>query len=294
MFSSPSGAVVGATNVAAMVRVFEVFGFAPVEESALGARDVKALYGVERELASVLLRMKDADGGTIRVVGPVAGAPTAGEHDTGAYAFDLYTRDVDASLGLVRAAGYDYGPVGHVELGPLIMEQVTVHGPDGLRLVLIETERRRPSLLDTDSSALHSEGHSLIWAVASVDDAIGFWRGLPGLTIPFDIPVVHPEVNRFMELSGPDVPLRMAMVCDEGVAPMRMELLEFVGKPGRPRDSWPMYAGLHGPTFQVEDLDAARAVLASRGASVGDVVSTGGRRGCSALAPGGVRFEVWG
>lgn len=283
----------GATNVAAMVRFFEVFGFGPTDEHALSARDVKALYGVERELEGVLLTMSGSDRGTVRIVGPVKGAPAAGEYDTGAYALDLYTRDVDASLGLVRAAGYDHGPVGHVELGPMVMEQVTVHGPDGLRLVLIETERRRPSLLDTESSALHSEGHSLIWAVDSIDAAIGFWRSLPGLTAPFDIPVVHPEVNRFMELSDSDVALRMAMVCDEDVSPMRMELLEFVGKPGRPREAWPLFAGLHGPTFQVEDLDAARAVLASAGASVGDVVSTGGRRGCSALAPGGIRFEVW-
>lgn len=293
MFSSPTGAVVGATNVAAMVRFFEVFGFTPSAESDLPARAARALYGVERTLEDILLTMAGSDRGTVRVVGPVKGALPADEYDTGAYAIDLYTRDLDASLDVVHAAGYDHGPVGHVELGPIVMDEAHVHGPDGLRLVLTESERPWTSRLDSDPSALHSEGNSLIWAVDSIAAALEFWRGLLGVTVPFDIPVAHPELTRCMGLSESEVPLRIAMVCDEALAPMRMELLEFVGKRGRPRPAWPLYAGLHGPAFEVDDLTSARTVLSSAGADVGDVVEVGARRGCSAMAPGGVRFEVW-
>jgi hypothetical protein len=63
------------------------------------------------------------------------------------------------------------------------------------------------------------------------------------------------------------------------------------------RSSWPLQAGLHAPAFGVDDLDAVVAVLAPA-ASFGDVVEVeskvhGSARACSAVAPGGVRFELW-
>jgi hypothetical protein len=299
VLSSPTTAVIGASDLARTVEFLALFDLAPTAQDVLPAGAAEALYGVERELAEMLLTADGSLAGSVRVLGPVA--PVAGlegdHYATGAHAFDLYTCDMAASLHRVNAAGYEHGPVGHVELGPLVMDQVLITGPDGLVVVLIESQRRRPSLLDSDTVRLHSEGHSFIWAVDSMDEALPFWAAAPGLSVPFDAPVVHPEVNRFMGLPDADAKLRMAMVCDDAVSPMRFELLEFVGRSGAVRQSWPLHAGLHAPSFGVDDLDGAVAVLAPD-ASFGEVVEVeskvhGSARGCTALAPGGVRFELW-
>jgi len=113
--------------------------------------------------------------------------------------------------------------------------------------------------------------------------------------VPFDAPVRHPEINRFMGLPDPDAGLRMAMICDQEVSPMRLELLQFVGFGGSARPAHPVRAGLAGALFEVPDLEAARALMA--GAAFGDVVHAatldGPCRACRGEAPGGVGFELW-
>lgn len=296
MLSSARGAVVGASDVARTVDFCSLFDLVASTRGVLPAAAAEALYGVSSPLEEVLLGAPGSQHGTVRVLGSVASAPAAGHYATGSHAFDLYTRDMEASLERAREAGWRVGPVGHVELGPLVMDQATVTGPDDLLVVLIASERRRPSLLDTDPAALHSEGHSLVWAVEAMDEAVPFWSAAPGLTVPFVAPVVHPEVNRFMELPDREAGLRMAMVCDAQVTPMRFELLEFVGKHGGRRADWPLLAGLHAPAFVVDDLVATQAAMLH--AEFGPVVELDtpahpSARACTALAPGGVRFELW-
>jgi hypothetical protein len=281
---------VGAGDVAATGAFLALFDLDQVASRTLDPGTAAALYGVEHPLDELLLAAPGAADGTVRVVGPAAAGAPDEPYARGAHALDFYTADLEASLARCREAGWRTGPVGHVVLGPLVMDQATVHGPGGLLVVLIASERRRPSLLDTDSSARHSQCHSLVWAVDSVADALPFWQALPGLTVPFDAPVAHPEVARFMELPDPEDALRMAMVCDVDVSPMRFELLEFVGRPGPQRASWPLAAGLHAPWFEVPDLDAALAAARTAGGEPGPVADVGA---CSVLAPGGVRLEVW-
>jgi hypothetical protein len=60
---------------------------------------------------------------------------------------------------------------------------------------------------------------------------------------------------------------------------------------------WPLRAGLHAPEFWVDDLEAARAAMP--GACLGEVVPVpggvrdGATRGCTVVAPGDVRAELW-
>ena len=291
MFDSPVAAVVGASDPAATVAFLGLFDFAVASSFTLEAAAAQVLYDVDRALDVVVLAAADSSQGTVHVVGPVDGGLPSGDYETGAHAFDVYARDIAATVSATSKAGWETGPVGHVELGPLVMDQAMVLGPDGLRVVLIESQRRRPSLLDADESRRYSEGHSLVWAVTSIDDALPFWRGLPGLTVPFDAPVRHPEVNRFMRLPDADAGLRMAMICDEAVSPMRFELLEFVDRKGAHRRSRPLRGGLHAPLFEVEDLDAARRALGA--AELTQSVAVGGRRAFAGVAPQGVAFAIW-
>ncbi len=88
-----------------------------------------------------------------------------------------------------------------------------------------------------------------------------------------------------MALPRRDVPIRMAMLSDEAVNPMRLELFEFPAD-GTTAFDGVVRAGTVWPVFQVADLDAA---LALPWASTGPV--TAGSVRC--VAPGGVLVELW-
>lgn len=291
MFSSPLGAVIGAENLDRTSAFLSLFGFHPAAKSELSAEAAAVLHGHDGPLELVTLTAA-SELGIVQLVGSLPSSPTA--HDAyrlGAHAFDVYTRDIAASAESARSAGWSVGPIGHVELGPLVMDQVMVTGPDDLVVVLIQSDRRRPSLLDTDPGAAHSEGHSLVWAVDDVSAALDFWRQLPGLVVPFDAPVAHPEVNRFMGLPDQDVTLRMAMVCDDAVTPMRFELLQFVGVESSPARA-PGTAGLLWPLFTVENLDSAAAAIVAAGGSTTQTAGTDQGRTSIARAPGGERLQL--
>lgn len=257
MLGSPRAVVIGATDLDATSRFFELLGF----RNSLGDTDASfatALYGVPEAANQRRLAMPDCPHGLIRLVATSLSARARGPFDASPYAVDVYTRDVAASLSLLADAGFAAGPVGRVALGPLVMLQARVRGPDGIPLVLIEANHRRPSRLDHDDTASHSEGHSCVWAVPSVAESLSFWREVAGMTVPFDAPVAHPEISRFLELPRPDVPLRMAMACDEAQSPMRLEFMEFESDSGAgPMDPLPLAAGIHAMEWVVADVDAA-------------------------------------
>lgn len=286
MLGSPRGVVIGATDLAATEAFFAGLGFGAVARCEMDG----GLYGASSSVSEVVLGMPGCDRGTIRLVSTSVAAPEKGPFDAGPYAFDVYTRDIEASLALLADAGHPAGPVGRVELGPLVMLQARVRGPDRLPLVLIEANHRRPSRLDQVDDALHSEGHSCVWAVPSVSESVTFWRDVAGLAVPFDAPVVHPEVSRFLELPRPDVPLRMAMACDEAQSPMRLEFMAFEGDRGAsPGAPLPLAAGLHAVEWEVADVDATLDELGLTALGRG---VAGGLMVASTQAPDGVVFQL--
>lgn len=250
MLGSPVGAVVGASDIAATVAFLEGFDLTVVGEGPRGV-----------DLAS-------AERGRVRVVS----APPTGQrspYDGGVAALDFYARTV-AHLPNVR-----------IELGPLVMNQARLTGPDGLPIVLIDANHRRPSRLDT-TDAEFSEAHSLVWVVPDVTETVAFFAQA-GLTVAFDLPLESPAVAEIMGLpeSGP---VRMAMVSDADLSPMRLELFGFPGRITVPSDGLPG-AGRAWPAFEVADLDAA---LSLPWTSVGAVLD--GTVRC--IAPGGVLVEL--
>lgn len=253
MLGSPIGAVVGATDVAATVAFLQGFGLDVIAESPAGV-----------DLAS-------APRGQVRVVQAPLGRPRA-PYDGGLAALDFYARSL-ADLPSVR-----------IELGPLVMHQARVAGPDGLPVVLIDANHRRPSRLDHDESAGFSEAHSLVWVVPDVGATVEFFTSA-GLVKAFDVPLESDAVAEIMGLPE-TVPVRMAMVSDEAVSPMRLELFGFPGRVTPAADPVPQ-AGLAWPAFEVSDLEQALTLPWSSVVSVEDGVAR-------CVAPGGVLVELRG
>ncbi|MEM7587705.1 MAG: hypothetical protein AAF560_30235 [Acidobacteriota bacterium] len=290
MLDSPSHVVVGCSDLEAMEAFLGHFGFISSAAPELPADAASALYGLDRPARQRLLSTPGAEQGWVRLVATPHAARSFEPYDPRPVAIDLYTRDIHQSLEISRQAGAHCGELVEYELGPLEIQEVEVVGPDQLVVVFIRANQRRPSVLDHDPDRLHSEVHSVVHAVADADVAMPFWTEAGGLTTLIDARIEGPIISQLMALPRPNVPVRFILMCDAEVRPARLELLQFFEDPGTALPNWPLAAGLHGPCFAVEDLDAAIATLP---AEFGNIVCVGTQRGVSAVAPGGVRFELW-
>lgn len=209
---SATHVVIGATDRDATRAFFEAFGF-------------------ESDGSDVLVRGLGHH--TELVLVDAAPGRRLSAYDLGPRGLDLYTADMDASLAVARELGADVGPVGVMELGPMTMRQVTVWGPDHLPLVLIENTSRRASLLDDHPDELHSEIHSLVWAVTDRDVEARWWE-THGATKGMDLAFREAAVSSFMRLPDPEVDVAMVMFANAANDPIRFELLEFPGRSGTP------------------------------------------------------------
>ncbi len=315
MLSSPSHAVVGCTDLETtehFLAHFDVLG-EPAAELSAGA--AAALYGLEGPAAQRVLRAPGAEAGWIRLVETPHGPRHHGPYDARPIAVDFYTRDIQHSIDLSRQAGAEVRDLVEYALGPIEVKEVEVVGPDHLVVVFIEVNMLRPSVLDREPDRLHSEVHSVVFSVQDTGAALPFWTEAAGLETLIDSKIEGPMISQLMDLPRPDVPVRFVLMCDAASAPARFELLEFVDDPGEQQPTMPLAAGLHAPGFTVADLDRAMAALAEADfggnaeadfggnaeadfggnaeADFGGIVEVAGERAVSALAPGGVRFELW-
>ncbi len=210
--ASPTHVVIGATDPERMRAFFAAFGF---------------VADLEREGSMV----RGAGHRTELQIDEARAGRRLADYDRGPRGLDIYTRDISATVAAARSFGAEVGPVADVAIGSMQMRQVTVWGPDDLPLVAIENSSRRSSLLDTDPHALHSEIHSLVWAVDDRDcDSAWFadQGAVPGMNLSF----AEPAVATFMKLPDPVVAVDMVMLADDENSPIRFELLEFVDRPG--------------------------------------------------------------
>jgi len=292
--ASPDHAVLGASDLEAAVAFYRRFGFDQTWHGVLAAEPARLLYGLGRETRQSWLAAAGGRPGGLRLVETPHPAEQTGPCDHGPHAIDIYTRDIGASRALAAAAGARTGPIARYAVGPLEIQETKAVGPDSVALVFIQVSRRRPSLLDDDETRQHSELHSVVWVVDSVDDALGFWRDRAGLRPFLDATLRNPDVAAFMELPRPQTPLRLAMLADAELRPVRLELIEFPEDPGAAAKPGPLRAGLHASVFRVAALGDARAALAGAqlGASTPLETPAGRRLACAAVAPGGVAFEL--
>lgn len=221
--------------------------------AAVAASDVAATTAFLTGLGAHLYGPR----GTVSVV-PGAGSWERPPLGGGPAALDFY----------VRAVGDR--PHVTVELGPLVMHQARVVGPDGLPVVLIEANHRRPSLLDSSDASV-SEAHSLVWVVPSIDEALAFFRAA-GLVVAFDLPITSPAVCELMGLPA-GTTVRMAMLGDEALTPMRLELFE---APGSTAWDGVLRAGMAWPVFEAAALDLPWLSVERVGPGVHRCVAPGG------------------
>ncbi|MEM7483476.1 MAG: hypothetical protein AAF481_20140 [Acidobacteriota bacterium] len=288
--ASPSYVVIGASDLAKSARFLGYFGFMSASSSTLSAAAATALYGLDQPVEVQELDVPGARQGRVRLVATPHPPRSAGPYDARPVAIDLYTRDIHRSLEIAEAAGAELGELVEYDLGPLEIKEVEVIGPDHLVVVFLQVNKLRPSVLDHDHDRLHSEVHSIVMSVRDAEAALPFWTGPSGLTTLIDAKIEGPIISRLMGLPRPNVPVRFILLCDEASNPARLELLEFFEDPGDELPNWPLAAGLQGPGFDVADLDRAQAVLT--GADFGAVTLVEAGRAVSAVAPGGVRFEL--
>jgi len=298
MFSSPIDVVVGASDTAAAAEFLILFGFEKGPSGTLQADAAKALYGVDGEVEELVMAVPAAPRGRVRLVATPNAARSYAPFDARPFAIDLFTSDMDKSVELAVGAGFHSSPITDHHFGPLTIREVEITGPDKLIVTLLEPSAgRRPCVLDDDPDRLHSEVHAFVWSDTDLDKHIGYWtdRGLQTL---MDVVMETPGLGALVGAPDEDVKLRLTVFADEPDArPIRVEFVEFVGKPSTPQPTLPLAAGLHAPAFEFDDLDAALPGLAP--AEIGEIVAVDTplhpkMRAATAVTPGGHRFEVWG
>ena len=291
MLRSPTHAIVGSQKPDTTCDLLQRFGFVRKTERQLSAEAARALYALDVPVRQCEMVAPGADRGGIHVVETPHASSRFGPFDPRPVAIDLYTRDIGKSLRIAQGAGLHCGQLVDYAVGPLQLKEVEVEDDDGLRLVFLELENRRPSLLDQAPDRLHSEVHSIVFAVPSAEDAVTLWRDGAGLDVLVDAPIRGPVISQLMGLPKDEVPIRFVLFCDEEAHPARLEVIEFIEDPAPPRTSGPLRAGLHAAAFQVDDLEAAMERLGR--CTFRTPAEVEGRRGVAGEAPGGLCFELW-
>ena len=293
MLKSPTHITIGVSNLERTARFFQAFGFVRERDVVMGAFAARELYGLPHAANGAFLTMPGAEGGSIRLVETPGEPLPGGPFDRGPHAVDLYVRDMGRALEVVKNTHADIGPVAAYMVGPMTIKECKCVGPDGLALVLIEVDKRRPSLLDASDQVLFSEVHSAVFVVDSVDASAGFWKAA-GLKVLLDATFAEPSVAEFMHLPRPDTRLRLALFADEAQMPVRLELIEFPDPDGRGApliDARPLRPGRFVFGFEVDNV--AASIAAMPGASYSKTCRIERSAVVAGTAPGAVAFEVW-
>lgn len=296
MLNSPRDIVVGASNLEATVGFLTMFGFEVRASAVLPAPAAGALYGLDAAADEVLMVVPGAELGRVRVVATPYPPRTFAAFDARPVALDLFSTDVEVSRALAIEHGYDVSPITDHHLGPVVIREVAVTGPDDLKVTLLwQTAGRRPSILDREPGRLHSEVHAFVWSDSELDVTLRLWESL-GLAKLLDVVLDTPGLGELVGVAEEDLKMRLAVLADAAAQPVRVEFVEFLGRPATLQPTLPLAAGLHAPAFEVADLDAAVELLSA--VDVGEIVTLSTAihveaRAATAVTPRGQRFEIW-
>ena len=291
---SPHHVLLGSADPATQAAFWQAMGFEEVSRQRLGENRARS-YGVPAGGDEITLRVPGTEVGGIRIVATDQGQVGVGAWNRGPFAVDLYTRDMDRSLALAVEAGADHKGRMVYEFGTMRLEEGKTIGPDGVRLVFISNSTRRPSILDAYGDRLHSEVHSIVNIVESVDQFGIAWHEGAGLTVLGDAVIDSPGLADLMELPRV-VRARMGLYCDSDVTPIRYEALEFLGLSDDEASplvaQWPLRPGLPLGVFVVEHFDHVLLALDESGFHMEGDVEDGGIRSAMGVDHCGIRFEV--
>lgn len=294
LLRSPDHVLIGSRNPDRQAAFWVAMGFEVTGRSTIGPLRARS-YGVPEGGAEITLTVPGASAGGIRIVATDQPEVTVGSWDRGPFAVDLYTRDMDRSLDMAVEAGAVHRGRMVYEFGIMRLEEGKTTGPDGVRLVFISNSTRRPSVLDSDPGRLHSEVHSIVNIVDSVDAFSAGWHTGAGLTVLGDAVISSPGLADLMELPKV-VSARMGLYCDSGVAPIRYEALEFIGLAADDVSElvpqWPLRPGQPLGVFVVDDFDVALLALDENGFAMEGDVREDSVRSAMGVDVCGIRFEI--
>ncbi|MEU8802397.1 VOC family protein [Spirillospora sp. NPDC048819] len=286
MLSSPRYAVLGCHDLPAAAAFLSVLGYTERRRGTLEPDAAAALYGGTGPAEEALYLPEGADsGGLLLVSAPEGGSAVV----SGGYAVDIYTRDIEAGVAGLVAAGGVPSPIARWELGGRPFAECGIVGPGGFRVVLVEGASRRASLLDGDEGRRHSELQAAVHLTYDCDTA--FWTRL-GLEQLYSQRLVNPAVAALIGIDDPDAEIVLDLFWDGRGA--RVELISFPGL-DLPRGDEAFTSGMRAGVFPVPDLDAAHTLLTDAGAHTGSITESDlrGGRAFTATSPDGVQLEFW-
>lgn len=296
MLPSPQDVVVGSSDLDATAAFLAVFGFESIGAGTLPSEAARALYRLEGATEERLLAAPGTDLGRVRCVATPNPPRRHAPFDARPFAIDLFCTDIEESVRLATAAGHHASPITDHRFGPVLIREVEITGPDAVVVTLLQPSAgRRSSILDHEPERLHSEVHAFVWSSTGLDDRLEYWKQR-GLALLTDAVLDTPGMGALVGVPDEDVRMRLTVLADDEGRPIRLEYVDFLGKPGSAGPSLPLAAGLHAPAFTVASLDEAVAALAP--AEVGEIIAVDtalhpSARATSAVTPGGERFELW-
>ncbi len=293
--------IIGATDLAATVEFLALFELSPLDEVDIAGDEAEHVFvgGLADGPCIRLAAPAARDHATVLIVPTRLGGGTATGWQHGPRALDLYTSDLDRSMGLAAERGFAASPEALLQGGPMTMRQRLFTGPDQLPVVLVESTHRRSSVCDLPDPPLHSEPHSVVWCVGDHVAEVERWTAAgwtTGATINFSEPSVSDELS----LPERPTPITMTMLSDESVAPVRMELLTFddhvdTGAAAtRPLPTDPIRAGIHALTLSVDSVEAAIATWGVGADFTATVAGRDDRPTVAGVTVGGVRLVLVG
>jgi catechol 2,3-dioxygenase-like lactoylglutathione lyase family enzyme len=298
MLTSPHHVVLTVANLEAQCGLWEALGFVRGSVADVPTPAALALYGHEGETRELVLSRPQDWTGSLRLVQTSEPGPVRSPFAPGPEALDVYVRDLATTMAIAEGSAVSVRPSLTLALGPITMRQQMLMGVDGARCTLVEIERRRPSLLDVHPDAATSEVSSLIIVTADHDESEAFWLAA-GLQKHSDISLDLEAVSTMMGLPRHE-PVRMTLLGDEAISPMRLEFLQFVNV--KSSDAGPaldMSSAPHGapsPVFMVDNIEDEAAALCALGATLGGITNYESASGMVAQAvlfdPSGIRFEL--
>jgi hypothetical protein len=300
----PTTAVIGATDLSAMALFLSAFGMLPRAIRTIPADAAEALYGSPSSVRELEMYTPGSDR-TIRIVETDVPALPFKPLVAGPYGLDFYSRDLDVTIGMVKAAGghnftelvgYPLEPTKHPEGDPDALNyEILFQGPDELTIYVTDldlTPNHYPGLLDRDPELVNSELIMLCWVTGTPDRERDFWENEVGVTVLFD---GYPSNDKMVDLMyhPRPTPTRCLNISD-GKGNTKIELMSYAEEQIETPPTWPIRGGMFSGVFVVDNVEAAVAKLPS--ATFGEIV-TFEQLGAtvtatSGVSPSGVRFEM--
>lgn len=302
----PEYGIVGATDVAAMALFFSAFGMIPLRSSSIPAEATEALYGATGPATQVIMHTPGSNR-RIRIVQTSNAALPFEPLVAGPYGLDYFSRDLDVTIGMVKAAGghnftplvgYGSEPTKHPDADPHDKNyEILFQGPDELTVYVTDinqTPRRYASLLDADDTMINSELIMLCWVIGNTGDLERkFWEEEVGVDVVGDGYPDNADMVELMYHPRP-TPTRCLNITDTE-RNTKIEIMSYPEEEVKVPQNWPLRGGLFAGGFSVSSVEAAIADLPS--ATFGQVVTfndpdEGMVTAVTGTSPSGVRFEL--